>query len=92
MDVLPFGWKYPPLVSQRLVSAPVPKGLKGSKALGITYSDNVLLSTLGCFHVRCAVKRACKVMHCARFLFTEKSMLHPVHKTEFIGKVVSVRS
>ena len=60
-----------------LVSALAPKGSKGLKALGITYLDDVLMSAVGCFHARCAVRRVFNVMRSAGFLVSEKSMLHP---------------
>ena len=46
---LPFGWKYSPILWQKLVSAPVRRALRDLRARGVTYLDDVLVSVVGVF-------------------------------------------
>ena len=57
-------------------------GLRGLKALCITYLDDVVLSAMGGYRVRRAARRVCRVMHRAGFLISAKNVPHPVQKTK----------
>ena len=54
---LPFGWKYSPVLCQRLVSALVRRALRDLRARGVTYLDDVLVSAVGRNRLRVALRR-----------------------------------
>ena len=86
---LPFGWKYSPVLCQRLVSALVRRALRDLRARGVTYLDDVLVSALGRCRLRVAVRRVSRVLGKAAFLISPKSVIEPVRSLDFIGKQFS---
>ena len=83
---LPFGWKYSPVLGQRLVSALVRRALRDLRARGVTYLDDVLNSAVGRNRVRVAARRVSRVLGKAGFLISPKSVIERVRTLDFIGK------
>ena len=83
---LPFGWKYSPVLCQRLVSALVRRALRDLQARWITYLDDVLVSAVGRNRARVAARRVGRVLSKVGFLISPKSVLDPVRTLNFIGK------
>ena len=83
---LPFGWKYSPVLCQRLVSALVRRALRDLRARGVTYLDDNLVSAVGRNRVRVAARRVSRVLGKARFLIGPKIVIEPVRTLDFIGK------
>ena len=86
---LPFGWKYSPVLCQRLVSALVRRALRDLRARGVTYLDDVLVSAVGRCRLRVAARRVSRVFGKAGFLISPKSVIEPVRSLDFIGKQFS---
>ena len=87
---LPFGWKYSPVLCQRLVSALVHRALRDLRAQGITYLDDVLVSAVGGNRVRVAARFVGQVLGKAGFLISPKSVLELVRTLHFVGKQCAV--
>ena len=83
---LPFGWKYSPVLGQRLVSALVRRALRDLRAQGVSYVDDVLVSAVGRNRARVAAHRVSRVLGRAGFLISPKSVMEPVRTLDFIGK------
>ena len=83
---LPFGWKYSPVLCQKLVCALVRRALRDLRARGVTYLANVLVSAVGGNRVRVAARRVSRVLGKAGFLISPKSVMEPVRTLDFIGK------
>ena len=86
---LPFGWKYSPVLCQRLVSASVRRAVQDLRARGVTYLDDVLVSAVGRCRLRVAARRVSRVLGQAGFLISPKSVIEPVRALDFIGKQFS---
>ena len=86
---LPFGWKYSPMLCQRLVSALVRRALSDLRARGVTYLHDVLVSAVGRCRLRVAARRVSRVLGRAGFLISPKSVIEPVRTLDFIGKQFS---
>ena len=83
---LPFGRRYSPVICQRLVSALVKRALRGLRAMGATYLDDVLISAVGSNRGRVTARRVGKVLRRAGFLRSSKSIVEPVRVIDFMGK------
>ena len=86
---LPFGWKYSPVLCQKLVSALVRRALRDLRARGVTYLDDVLVSAVGRNRLRVAARRVSRVLGRAGFLISPKSVIEPVRTLDFIGQQFS---
>ena len=86
---MPFGWKYSPVLCQRLVSALVRRALRDLRARGVTYLDDLLVSAVGRCRVRVAARRVSGVLGRAGFLISPKSVIERVRTLDFIGKQFS---
>ena len=83
---LPFGWKHSPVICQWLVYALVRRALRGLRAQGVTYLDDVLVCVIGQNRVGVAARRVGRVLRAAGPLISRKSVLEPVRVLDFIGK------
>ena len=82
---LPFGWKYSPVLCQRLVSALVRRALRDFRARGVTCLEDVLVSVVGTHRLRVAARRVSRVLGRAGFLISPKSVIERVRTLDFIG-------
>ena len=86
---LRFGWKYSPVLCQRLVCALVRRALRDLRARGVTYVDDVLVSAVGRCRLRVAARRVSPVLGKAGLVISPKSVIEPVRTLDFIGKQFS---
>ena len=83
---LPIGWRYSAVICQRLVSPLVRRVLRGLRAVGATYMDDVLVTGVGRDRVTVAVRRVGRTLRRAGFLVSAKSVVELVRVIDFIGK------
>ena len=90
---LPFGWRYSPVICQRLVRKLVEKGLRRLKAIAWTYLDDVLMAARTRRRAAQAYRRVTRVLRKAGFIINEgKSVSEPQREMEFVGKIIDTRS
>ena len=83
---LPFGWKYSPLLCQKLVYNVVRTSVWWLLVLFFVYKDDILIVGTRRF-VRKAVHRARHRLQRVGFVISPKSVTEPSHNLNFVGKV-----
>ena len=88
---LPFGWKYSPLLCQKLVYKVVRTSVWWLPVLFFVYLDDILI--VGTQHFVCkAVRRARHRLQRVGFVISPKSVTKPSCNLDFVGKVFDLRS
>ena len=88
---LPFGWKYSPLLCQKLVYNVVRTSVWWLPVLFFAYVDDILI--VGTRHfVRKAVRRAKHRLQRVGFVISPKSVTEPSRDVDLVGKVFDLRS
>ena len=83
---LPFGWKYSPVICQRLMGALAENSVFDLQVLPFTYCDDV--SATGARRdLKRAVRRLRGRVQRARFVVSPKSSLEPTRVLDFVGKI-----
>ena len=86
---LPFGWKYSPILCQKVLERLVEEiGLVG--VLVLIYIDDVLIVGRGKGHVRGQAMRAVQALRAAGGVISPKSTLEPVAHLVWLGKDVDL--
>ena len=86
---LPFGWRYSPLLCQRVLERLVTDaGLSGVVVL--IYLDDVLVVGRGRARVRKQMARATEALRRARAVVSPKSTLEPVQRLVWLGKDIDL--
>jgi len=89
---LPFGWRYSPVICQKLVQRLVAKGLRKVRALAWTYLDDVLMAAKSRKRAKKAHEKVAKVLRKAGFIInTTKSISKPSRTMEFVGKIIDTK-
>ena len=83
---LPFGWKYSPLLCEKLVYSVVETSLWWLPVLFFVYLEDILIVGTRRF-VRKAVHRARQRLRRVGFVISGKSVTEPVRDLDFVGKV-----
>ena len=87
---LPFGWKYSPLLCQRVLEGLMADaGLSG--VLVLIYLDDVLVVGRGRVRVREQTAKAAEALRRAGAVVSPKSTLEPVHRLEWLGKDIDLK-
>ena len=82
----PFGWKFSPLLCQKLDNGLVKTAVGILPVLHFVYLDDILIVGPQGF-VRQAVRRATWHLQQAEFVMSAKLELHPCREMDFVGKV-----
>ena len=87
---LPFGWKYSPLLCQRVLEGLMADaGLSG--VLVLVYLDDVLVVGRGRARVREQTAKAAEALRRAGAVVSPKSTLEPVQRLVWLGKDIDLR-
>ena len=86
---VPFGWRYSPLIYQSLVHGIVAAALRGVRARGWVYIDDILVTARSPSTVRRAVRLIIRRLQLAGFIISQKSETTPTMELGFIGKHIN---
>ena len=87
---LPYGWKYSPVICQRLMGALAENYVFDLKVLPFTYLDDVLAAGAR-RDLKRAVRRLRGRLQRARFVVSPKSNLEPTMVLDFVGKILDTK-
>ena len=87
---LPFGWKYSPMICQRLLGAPAENSVFDLQVLPFTYLDDILAAGAR-RDLKRAVRRLRGRLQRARFVVSPKSTLEPTRVLDFAGKIFDTK-
>ena len=86
IPTLPFGWKYSPVICQRLVQGIVSSALRGYSATWHVYLDDVLITARSQRVAAKAIQAAAQALRAAGYIISPKSEMEPTTDITFIGK------
>ena len=87
---LPFGWKYSPVICQRLMGAVAENSVFDLQVLPFTYLDDIVAEGVRRVMKR-AVRRLRGRLQRARFVVSPKSSLEPTRVLDFVGKIFETK-
>ena len=87
---LPFGWKYSPVICQRLMGALAENSVYDLEVLPFTYLDDILVAGAR-RDLKRAVRRLRGRLQRARFVVSPKSSLEPTMVLDFVGKIFDIK-
>ena len=87
---LPFGWKYSPVICQRLMGALAENSVFDPQVLPFTYLDDILAAGAR-RDLKRAVRRLRGRLQRARFVVSPKSSLEPTRVLDFVGKIFDTK-
>ena len=87
---LPFGWKYSPVICQRLMGALAENSVFDLQVLPFTYLDDILAAG-ACRDLKRVVRRLRGRLQRARFVVSPKSSLDPTRVLDFAGKIFETK-
>ena len=90
-STLPFGWKYSPVLCQRLMAAIMGNAVADLPAMPFVYIDDVLVAS-NKRELRRAVGRMKAKLHKATFVLSPKLETTPVVELDFIGKIFNMET
>ena len=88
---LPFGWKYSPVICQRLMGAPAENPVFDLQVLPFTHLDDILAARAR-RDLKRAVRRLRGWLQRARFVVSPKSSLEPTRVLDFVGKIFDTKT
>ena len=87
---LPFGWKYSPVICQRLMGALAKNSVFDLQVLPFTYLDDILAAEAR-RDLKRAVRRLRGRLQRARFVVSPRSNLEPTRVLDFVGKIFDTK-
>ena len=87
---VPFGWKYSPVICQRLMGAVAENSVFDLQVLPFTHLDNILAAAARRVSKR-AVRRLRGRLQRALFVVSPKSSLEPTRVLDFVGKIFDTK-